>query len=333
MKALTYGLVLSAAALLAAGCSQGGTTTADGKPVPNLAFVSYLDTDYQQAELEGLNAVVEPSGGSVTMFNANFDTQKQQQQCQDAVTSRRYAAIVLATFDGTGAPCVAVAKAAGIPVVVIENFIGNSPDDFTPQVPGVVGTAIITKKGNADAVVAMTKQACAGIDPCKVIAEVANPTDYFSNGAVEAIESELPNVEIVQKFTGNYEPAQIARQLPAILAAQPDATVLLTSADFQALAAVPVVAEAGRADSIKILGNSGSRAGAAAVADGSLYATTGNFPKATAEAIAKMAVQAINDETVSPNGLDALTLGKPLVVTKENINEFTPEWGPAPAAG
>lgn len=334
MKIVTSAAALAAAVILVAGCSQGSSSTgADGKLTPSLAYVTYTYGDYQQAQVEGMESVVEPLGGSITMFNANFDAQMQQQQCQDALTSRRYAALVLAAVPGTGLACATAAKAAGIPVIATETIVGESLDDFTPQVPGVDGVVVITRKGNSDAVVEMVKKACEGLNPCKIIGEVSSPSDYVSNEPLKAVAREVPNAQVLQTFAGEYNPGKIAEKLPAVLTAHPDTQVLVTSDDGQALAAAQVIARTGLTNQIKILGSAGSRPGAAGVADGTLFATTANYPTTTGEVIAKMAIQRINGEKIDPNGVDALTLGDIRVVTEANVGKYNPEWGPAPAGG
>src|SRR5687767_14590951 len=99
--AAALAVAASALALIASGCGDddsgsttsggggGSTTKAADKPV-DVAYISYALTDYVQAEQKGLEDAVKPGGGSVRLFNANFDPQKLIQQCQDAVNSGRY---------------------------------------------------------------------------------------------------------------------------------------------------------------------------------------------------------------------------------------------------
>ena len=345
-RVLALGAIVAAVALAAAGCGSsddGGSTAsgtsagtsasttggAGGKPV-KVAYLTYALTDYVQAEEHGLKSVIAPDGGSVTVFNANFDPQKLTQQCQDAVTSGRYNAILLAPVDmATGKPCVAAAKSANIPVVTIETQVGTDPNSIEPQVPGVVGVVTIPQQANADALLGVTEKACAGQDPCKIIAEVANPNDPLTNLVVKTVKDKMPNADIVQVISGQYDPSVIAKAFPDALAAHPDATVFLSAADSQALAVVPALKQAGKLGKVKLIGNGGSRLGAKAIADGTLFGTVGNWPEKHGVAAGKMLTQAVNGEPVQPDAINALEIGKPqpLILTKDNVDQFKAEWG------
>jgi ribose transport system substrate-binding protein len=264
----------------------------------------------------------------VTVFNANFDPQKMAQQCQDAVNSGRYNAILLAAVTPpTGVPCAAAAKAADVPVVTIESQTGKSTEDINPQVPGVVGVVTIPVSANAKAVVQITDAACKGLDPCKIIAEVATPNDPLTNTAVNAVKKETPNAEVVQTISGQYDPSVIAKAFPDALSAHADAQVFLSAADSQALAVVPVLKQAGKLGKIKLIGNGGSRLGAKAIADGTLFGTVGNWPEQQGQIAGKMLTQAVNGQTVDPKGVNGLTIDAPLIVTKDNVGQFKAEWG------
>ena len=321
-----------AVTLLAAGCgsdsdSSGGSGGSGGETV-NIAYVTYAYTDFVVAEEEGMKEVVEADGGSVRVFNANFDAQKLLKDCQDVVSSGRYNAIVLAPVDAaTGQPCVAAAAAADIPVVTIENVVGEDPNDAQPQVDGVVGVVAITPETNADALLGLLEKACADLNPCKVIADVASTSDPISTLVVERAGEELENVEIVQTIATGYDPALIARSFPDALAANPDANVLLASADSQALAVLPALETAGKVDQIRLLGNGGSRLGKVAVQDGTFFGTVGSWPARMGRTAAEMATQAVKGEEIAEPGVDALTLGEPKILTQENIDQFEPEWG------
>jgi AcrR family transcriptional regulator len=204
---------------------------------------------------------------------------------------------------------------------------GKSLDDIEPQVDGVVGSVVPPVSTNAKASAALTADACQGLDPCKVIAEVATPTDALTNGQVEEIKKSVPNAEVVQTIAGQFAPSVIATAAPDALAAHPDAQVWVSTADTQALAIVPALKQAGRLGKIKLVGNGGSRLGAKAVADGTLFGTVGGWPEQDGEIAAKMEMRAVNGQPIDPAGVDALKVDTPLVITKANVDQFTPEWG------
>lgn len=312
-----------------AAASTGASTSGDsgGKPV-DVAYVTYAYTDYVQAEEKGLKAAVEPDGGSVRVFNANFDPQKLVQQCQDAISSGRYDGILLAPVDSpSGKPCAAAAKAADMPVVTIENPVGDDPTNIEPQVPGVVGVVSLSIPRNAESIAGLTTKACADKDPCKIIAELAFPSDPLTTAVVKRVKSDVPNAEIVQTIVGQYDPSVIAKAFPDALAANPDTDVFVSAADSQALAVVPALEQAGKLGQVELIGSGGSHLGKKAIEDGTMFGTIGNWPEQSGEAAGKMLIQAANGEPVEPNSIDGFSLDTPVIVDESNVDQFTPEWG------
>jgi ribose transport system substrate-binding protein len=339
-KTYRLALGLSAAILVAAtavaGCgsddkSSGGSTTAAKTLKPaKVAYVTYRYEDYQQAAEAGLKVGVKPSGGSVTVFNAAFDPQKQQKQCEDAVTSGRYNVIALAAVSPpTGVPCVKAAKAAGIPVIALELTVGKSASVVEPQVDGVVGSVVLPQAPTGIYETEMVKKACAGKDPCNVVMDSV-PGDTYGTILTAAVKA-VPGVKIINKINTNFDPSQMAKTAPDMFASNPNIDVLVTLADGQAIAAIPAAKAAGLFGKVKLLATGGSRQGAAAIADGSIFGTLASWPFQMGVAAGKMAVQAANGQTLEPNAVNGLTIDKPAVVTKDTVAQFKPEWGaPAP---
>lgn len=326
---LLGGAALLGILLAAAGCGGDSGPQTESKATPaKIAFLEYTIADYQQAMVVGMKKKVGPGGGGVTVFNANFDPQKQQQQCQDAVQSGRYNVLVLAPVSGPAAvPCVTRAKAANIPVIAIENAIGTDGGEIEPQVEGVVKSILTPPESNAQGLADLTKLACEDLDPCEVIAEIATPTDALTIRIVDQIAATVPNAEVVQKIATGYDPSALQKALPDALSAHPGTDVFVSIADFEALAAIPVLKSAGKLKAVKVIGNGGSRTGIPAVKDGRIFATLGTWPRQMGELAGTAAVEAVNGEEISgPAGVDAFYIDEPLLVTKDNVEQFTPEW-------
>src|SRR5206468_1022313 len=119
----------------------------------------------------------------------NFDPATQTKQCLDAVASGRYNVIVITGVSGpTSIPCVKAAAGAKIPVVAIDLPVGNNPEAIEPDTDGVVAQVVLTPEGNGKGVVEVTKKACAGKDPCKIVAEIAAPSDPLTTTAVKMVQ-------------------------------------------------------------------------------------------------------------------------------------------------
>lgn len=323
---------MTAAALCVAGCGDDDPDKAEATTqATKVAKVAYLDSSsntFVAAEHEGFNEVIKAQGGSVKQYNSNFDPQKQFTQCQDAIATGRYNVIVLSIFDPpTGVPCVKAAKAANIPVISAGTPAGTDADDLKPQVDGVLGGVYITPATNARNGVELTTLACEGLDPCKVVVEVITPTDPVTNLVADQIKAKVPNVEIVQKIVTGFDPAQIAKQMPDILSATPDLDVFVAGADTQALAALPALKDAGMDGKVKVLGSGGSREGVAAIKDGSLFGSHGSWPVQMGKLVAEMVIKGLNGQKIDPIGVDALLMDEPRILTKETVDQFSPEWG------
>jgi len=314
------------------GGGGGGASTNGASSEQKPADVAFLAnaplTDYLKAKERGLKSAVEPGGGSVKTFSANFDPGLQLKQCQDAIATQRYNVIVVAGIDGPATvPCVNAARDADIPVVTVDVAVGEDPNDVEPQVEGVVGTVTQPPETLGARAAELSKMACEKIDPCEIIAEVATPTDEASNVAVDIVAETVPNAKIVQKVSGQYDPSVIAKAFPDALSAHPEADVFLAAADSQALAVLPALKSAGRAGDLLLLGQSGTVEGAEAVKDGTFFGTIGQWPESEGRTAGELAVAAVNGEPISKKGYNNLELHEPHIVTKETVSEFKPEWG------
>lgn len=325
------------AGLVAAGCGSdddgasgdsGGAS--GGANAPKVAMIAYAILDFGQAEVPAMEEELEKAGGSLEVFNANFDPQKQLQQCTDAITSGRFNAIVLMAVDGAAvAPCVTQAKDADIPVVALENPAGPDRNKIEPQLDGVVGSVVYTGARGGELAAELMTSACEGVDPCNVIIEIALKADPFSALRLKALEDAAEatqNIEILQVYEGNYDSAQTAKKLPDVLSAHPDVNVVVFEADNNAIAGLKVIEAAGLND-VKSIGDGGGRQGANAVADGRLYGTTGTWPVQSAKIAAKMAIDAVNGEKLADPAVDFYEVDTPTVITKDNVAAFTAEWG------
>jgi ribose transport system substrate-binding protein len=325
---------VAALSAITAGCgsdssSSGSDSGGSKAKTAKIAYVTYAFTDYEQAMIKGMKEKIGP-GGKVTVLNANFDAQKQTTQCQDAVHSGRYNAMVLGAVDSaTGIPCVTAARAAHIPVALIENPVGKDPDSYQPQLPGVVKTVVLPPSANGAAVAEETKLACADRNPCVVVAEIATPTDSTTNAAADAVAKAGPNIHLVQKIVTQYDPGVLAKAFPDALTAHPDMNVFVAVADSSLSGVYPTLEAAGKSKQIRLVANGGSVAGTEDVRRGRIFATVGNWPRQMGAVAAEGLVQSLNGQKIDQPAVNSLTLDTPLIVDRQNVSQFKPEWGAA----
>lgn len=338
----TVVIALLSTATLAAGCGSSDSgdepTTASGaataatastRDVPtNVAFLTYEYSEYQQAQEAGLQEAVAPTGGQVKVFNSQFDPQKMTSQCQDAISSGRYDVIVLLVLaPPTGIPCAAAAGAAGIPVVSMDSVVGTDPDDMRLQADGMSAMVGYGPKLVSEGMVAMVTEACAGKDPCKIIAE-AIPNDPYTTSHAREVAERVPGAEVVQRINGEYDPAVVQKVMPDALSRNPDVDVFMAGSDSTAMAAVPAVEDAGLAGKVKITGAGASAPGVAAVQDGTLFGTLASWPRQVGRMAGDMAVELSTGTTPDPAVIDATQIDTPAYVTADSAGEFQAEWGP-----
>lgn len=333
LRATGCTFVVLAAMSVAAGCGDSNSGSSDTgvsggqEKAAKIAYLTYTVADYQQAMVDGMKAKVTPGGGSVTMFDAQFDPQKQLQQCQDAIQSGRYSAIVIGPVTTTTAvPCLKSANAANLPVINLEFPIGNDINAVEPTLKGNVKSIVTQPSTVSTAVAELTAKACVGKTPCEVAVEVATANDPVTNDYANQI-AKNPNTKVVDRIATQYDPATFSKGVTDALAAHPGLDVVVAAADFGARAAVPVLRQAGKLGTVKLIGNGASRSGVAGVKDGSLFGTVGSWPRQMGELAGTAAVQAANDQKISPAGVNAYKIDGPLVVTKDNVDQMKPEWG------
>jgi ABC-type sugar transport system substrate-binding protein len=321
MKRLAFGYCV--AALIFSSAAMAGD-----EKTPRIAFLAgVVDATYTPAQKAGIEA---GSGGEVTVFNPEFDPTKQLSQCQDAVVTGRYDAIVITALDNASSiPCVKIAKEAGIPLIVDGTAIGKDPNAIEPQVEGVVGSAIYRPETMGRYTFSQIEKACEGKDKCKIILEMSFLSDPLYLGAVDYIRaaSAQKNIEIAAVYESQYDPAQTTAKLRDLMVANPDVSVIAFANDPTALAGIRVLKSLKMQDQVKSIAQGGTKAGAEAVKAGELYATLAVLPFTVSRLQGEMALKAIKGEPIAEPGLDSFAVGKihgP--ITAENVDQFDPEW-------
>ncbi|MFT3865134.1 MAG: sugar ABC transporter substrate-binding protein [Solirubrobacterales bacterium] len=309
---------------------ESGSSEASGE-APKAAVLYHTLTDFTTPQIAAEKKVIEAAGGTIQDFNANFDPQKQLTQCQDAITSQRYNVIIIAAADSPSAvPCAEQAKAAGIPVIAVNNPVGPSRTEVAPQLEAVLGSSVISPPDDAKYSFEIAEKACKGIAHCKWAIEMGEgsaPLDSTRTKELEEDAEKSSNIEIVQVTEAGYDPGKTAELVPQVLSANPELDVYSFESDTNALAAVPAVKEAGLTSQVKLIGDGASVAGIEGVKNGSLFGTVASFPVSMGEEAARMAVEAVQKGAVENNAVNMFELGEPLTIYKDNAAGFEPQWG------
>ena len=328
------------AALVTAACSSSygkssssstttaalGGTTARSQTPTKIAYVGSSLSSFITAQENGMKAAV-GSKGDVTYFNANFNPQQITTLCKNAISSGRYNAIVLAVFEPpVGVPCAEAAHAAHIPVFALDETVGTNANAIKPQVAGVLGGVYELPNNNAKVVVALAKKACAGHDPCNIVAEVISASDPVTNQAVTEVAKEIPGAKVLARMATEFNPATLEQDVKDEFTAHPNINVILGGSDVSALGALPFLKAKGLLGKVKLTGQGAAKAGLAAIKAGTMFGTTGTWPYKEGQAIAELAIKTVNHQHIANPNINGFSLAGPQVITKANATGVKGEW-------
>ena len=173
-----------------------------------------LANTYVPAQVQGVKDAAERTGASITVFDAVFDSSRQLTQVQDAITSKRFDAFVIAAVDGKAlVPQIENAIAAGIRVACISAPCGPDLTSLEPQVEGLtvhVGHSFVTSGRQIGEQIV---PACASRNPCRAVylpGLFSYPADRIRTDALHTTLRRHPAIEIVAEQEGKYA-AETAR--------------------------------------------------------------------------------------------------------------------------
>ncbi|WP_329537426.1 sugar ABC transporter substrate-binding protein (plasmid) [Streptomyces sp. NBC_01450] len=311
--------------------SSGGTGGKGSKDPVSIALLASSGASYSQAENKGAEAVAKAAGGSVTVFTADLDPQKQMTQCKDAIASGKYKGILIEAVSSAAAvPCAKLAAAAGIKVVGLSNPIG--PKLQVPiQVPEVSGQVVQDHDKVGRTAGRMVKDVCKDKDPCQVVFMIAVPgfpaSEAYKAGLNEEIES-APNIKIVQTYpTGYGDLSKAKAALQDALVKYPKLSVVTSDADWLG-GAEQLVKDEGLTDQVTFIGTGGSRVGTDAVRSGAQYGDIPYLPRTTAGVATKMLIKAVRGEKLDEPAIDAVTLSPlgRIGIVKKTAETFKAQW-------
>jgi ribose transport system substrate-binding protein len=321
----------------AAGTGTAAAGAGNGEKVNIAQLTTQLDNTYTQGHIAGVKQAVDADGNaSVKVFNSNFQPNVQVRQCNDAVTSGQYNAIVIQVVTGTSViPCVKRAIAKGIKVVSIDNAIGPSFDTLEPQVEGVSGTVTVPSPYDVARITKQLDVACEGKDPCRLVQIIGVPGFGYDAARDALLDTELksrPNVKLLTRQPGLFQEAVSYKAMRTILQAHPDFDVLLTAGDQMTLGAEKALNEANKTlgpDGIRVISTGLSTEAAPKIKSGEWQASGVMLPITTGKIGAEIAIKAVRGIEQSPEETQVIppeTVIPGGEVTKDNVDQVTPEY-------
>lgn len=326
--------VAGLAVTVLAGCSDSASTStgadATSSPVAGkkirVAFFNPAVTAYTTANQDGVKAAVAKLGGELTVFDGQFDANKQLAQMQDAIATKQYDAFVVMPLNGALlAKPAAEAIAAGIKVVADWTDLGPELDSIAPQVTGI--SAVVGNKmgtdGQGQRLGEQIVAGCAGIDPCHAVympGVFSQATEQIRLDTAKTVVAQHSNIKLTVSADGKYSHSTAQSVATNSLLADPEIDVFATTDDSMLLGIVASVKDAGKTGKIALIGAGASKQVIALIRQGVVTSTLVLLPYSEGAKAAEYAILAAQGKTV-PVSTDTVSLS-PIgpIANKESLS-------------
>jgi ribose transport system substrate-binding protein len=323
------GLVFVSAVVLAAVLSTGAG--GQGKTINIAIFAASSANTYWAAEVEGAKDIAKKNPGvKLTVFDGQFNTNKQLGQMRDALVSNKYQAWFVGPNDGGPlTPTIKQAIKKGVKVGCSLVPCGPNIRAANVQIPGQTIFAGLGFYPNGQLLGKLVVQGCKGIDPCQVLWLPGLPTLPLEKARQDGLYSIIKphkNIKVVAVAAGGYLAAPALKATQDVLAAHPDLNVIVSSGD-QMIAGAVKAAQLAHKTGIKMYGNGCTFEAKQLVLQGKQTGCTVYLPRTEGRLVVQALVDAVNGKGKTGVSIDP-TPRSPIggLGTKANISKFTPEF-------
>lgn len=306
----------AAAGLMLTGCAGGGQADAGGDAPGadsegyKLAFVQGVSGDEFYITMQcGIEAAAEEAGATVTTQGPEkFDPTLQKPVVDSVVASKPDALLVAATDVTAMRTPIKAAADAGIKVVLVDTTVEN-PDFAVSQI------ASDNIGGGAAAFDAIK---AANPDGGKVLVVSVDPgistTDARVKGFEDAAAEDTSFNYLGVQYSHN-EPATAAQIVTAALQKDPDIIGIFATNLFAAEGTATGVKQAGKSDSVTIVGFDAGPAQVKQLEAGTVQALVAQEPAAIGEMAVEQALAALNGEATKDKIQTGFT-----IITQDNLS-------------
>jgi ribose transport system substrate-binding protein len=320
----TIGTLTAVIASSAAGRQRETTNIA--------VFLASSANTYWAAELAGAKDIQKKNPDiKLTVFDGQFNTNKQLSQLRDALVSKKYDAWFIGPNDGGPlTPTIKQAIAQGVKVGCSLVPCGPNIRSTKVQIPGQSIFAGLGFYPNGQLLGKLVVQGCKGIDPCKVLWLPGLPTLPLEKARTDGLFSIIKphkNIEVVATASGGYLAAPALTATQNVLSAHPDINVIVSSGDQMIAGAAKAAQAAGKAGKIKMYGNGCTFEAKELILKGTQTGCTVYLPRTEGRLVVQALVNAVNGKGKTGVSIDP-TPRSPIggLGTKANIAKFTPEF-------
>ncbi len=333
-------------ALTVAACGGGGdssntttpsspsptsTTSEGGEPLDaTIAFLSASSANtWLQASKAAMTEVGAANGVELVEFDGQFTPGEQAKQIQDVIASGDYDGIIISGIDGAALiPDLEAAIAAGLPVVVLNQVIGEALDTAEPQFPGASASVMVPPLESGKLLGELTLKACEGVSPCNVVyfyGIKGTPIDTAVKLGWDEVTASNPDITVVAEAEGQYLGPDVALAAMQDVLQRTDDIDVVTGPDQAMVGAQLALSDAGLSD-IKIIGFGGSEVAIEAVSSGAWFGDVFGAPFTEGTLAMEAMVAALRDGTVTGGVNPLAEFPNGGLVTAENVADFTPQW-------
>jgi ribose transport system substrate-binding protein len=306
----------------------GGMTIKGGCSKLKIAYFSAGSNNvYLQAGIKAAKDTAKKIGADMTVFDGSFDAQKQFNQMQNAITSKKFNAFVTEVVDPRQA-CKLLTQTAPKAGIVVSN--ANQPlcgqglavgvKQWSPGTLTFVG-GTQGKQAFHDWFFQVAKDN-PGPQKVLVLTGPDGSTQTLSTDlAIKELKKAYPQFKIVAEVRTDYSVAQAFAKTQPVLQAHPDLTILMGNYSDLTRGIAQAVGAAGKKGKYKIYDSGGSSWAFQALKAGDIVSTRVYTPY-TEIAKSVLALDSAWKGKKVPRNQDLFTA----VVTKDNISKYKSEY-------
>jgi ribose transport system substrate-binding protein len=310
--AIVAGVAALALAATAACSSGSGSSSGDGAKKGNykLTFVQGVAGDAFYISMQcGIQAEAAKQGATVTTQGAQkFDPTLQTPVLQSVIASKPDAILIAPTDVSAMQQPIAQAKQQGIKIVLVDTTLTD---------PSVAVSAISSDNaGGGKAAFDAIKQLAP--NGGKVLGVGVQPgistTDARDKGFGDAAKADSKFTYLGVQYSQN-DPAKAASIVSAALQKDPDIVGIFASNLFSATGAATGIRQAGKQNSVKIVGFDAGPDQVKALQDGTVQALIAQQPGTIGTDGVQQAIKALKGEPTTPTIKTGFS-----IITKDNLN-------------
>ena len=328
-----FAVVAVLVAICAVGAAAVSTASGQKKTINIGVFLASSANTYWAASYLGAQDAAKKNPNvnvKFTVFDGQFNTNKQINQLRDALVSKKYDAWYVGPNDGGPlTPTIKQAISKGVKVGCSLVPCGSNIRNTKIQIPGQTIFAGLGFYPNGQLLGRLVAQGCKGIDPCKVFWMPGLPTLPLEKARTDGLFSVIrpdKNIKVVSIQPGGYIAAPALTATQNVLQAHPDLNVIVSSGD-QMIAGAVRAAKASGKSGIKMYGNGCTFEAKALILKGTQTGCTVYLPRTEGRLVVSALIQAVLGKgksgiSINPNQYSSIgNLG-----TRANISKFTPEF-------